>query len=136
MPAITVEGLDHVALRVSDRDASAGWYERLLGLRSVHEDVWERVPVMLVGRAETGLALFQARPGGRAGFAHLAFRVTPEQYASAKEILAAEAIAFEEQDHTVSRSLYFRDPDGIELELTTYDAPSDRPRDHRRQGAG
>jgi catechol-2,3-dioxygenase len=36
-------------------------------------------------------------------------------------MLASERIAFEEQDHSVSWSVYFRDPDGVELELTTYE---------------
>jgi hypothetical protein len=40
---------------------------------------------------------------------------------SPKMISAAAGIAFEFQDHAVSQSIYFDDPDGLRLELTTYE---------------
>ena len=35
--------------------------------------------------------------------------------------LRGRGIAFEFQDHGVSHSIYFQDPDGLQLELTTYE---------------
>jgi len=118
---ITVEGLDHVAIRVADQAASAAWYERLLSVRRVHEDAWGELPVMLAGRDGSGVAILPARDGRPAGFAHLAFRVSRDAYVAARRSLEANGIRFEEQDHVVSWSLYFSDPDGIALELTTYE---------------
>jgi catechol 2,3-dioxygenase-like lactoylglutathione lyase family enzyme len=119
--SIDVDGLDHVAFAVADQSASAAWYRRLLGLQSVHEETWGGVPMMLVGNGGTGLALFQARQDRPGGFRHVALRVTRSQYEAAKRQFLDEGIPFDEQDHTVSWSVYFRDPDGIELELTTYE---------------
>jgi catechol 2,3-dioxygenase-like lactoylglutathione lyase family enzyme len=39
----------------------------------------------------------------------------------AQEDLRRRGIAFEFQDHDVAHSIYFQDPDGLLLELTTYD---------------
>ena len=118
---VSLAGLDHVALGVSDQAASVVWYRRLLGLVPVFEEEWRGVPAMVVGPDGTGLALFQAGEGRATGFRHVAFRVDREQYEAAKTTLAAEGIALQEQDHDVSWSIYFRDPDGVELELTTYE---------------
>jgi catechol 2,3-dioxygenase-like lactoylglutathione lyase family enzyme len=119
--SIEPETVDHVAFGVSDQARSVEWYGRLLGLRRVYEASWGNVPAMLVGSDGTGLALFATREGGAPpGFRHVAFRVSREQYEQAKSMLAQEGVQFEEQDHAVAHSLYFRDPDGIELELTTY----------------
>jgi glyoxylase I family protein len=118
---IDVEGLDHVAFAVSDQSASADWYRRLLGLESVYEETWGGIPLMLVGSGGTGFALFQSGEDRPGGFRHVALRVTRSQYEAAKRQFQSEGIPFDEQDHTVARSVYFRDPDGIPLELTTYE---------------
>ena len=63
MPRIDVEGLDHVAIQVADQSASVAWYQRLLNVRTVHEDVWGRTPAMLAAPDDSGIAVFQARAG-------------------------------------------------------------------------
>ncbi len=40
---------------------------------------------------------------------------------AAQRELASRGIAFHFRDHEISHSIYFRDPDGIELEITTYE---------------
>ncbi len=123
---IEVEGIDHVALGVTDQERSVEWYRSLLGRERAFEGSWGDVPAMLIGRAGTSLALFRTRDGdARPGFRHVAFRVSREQYERAKDVLAAEGIPFEEQDHSVAWSVYFSDPDGIPLELTTYEPVRD-----------
>ena len=120
MPRIDVEGLDHVAIQVADQSASVAWYQRLLNVRTVHEDAGGRTPRMLAAPDDSGIAVFQARAGTSPGVTHLAFRVTSQQYIAAKALLANEGIPFEEQDHDVCLSVYLHDPDGIQVELTTY----------------
>jgi catechol 2,3-dioxygenase-like lactoylglutathione lyase family enzyme len=126
--ALPIEGVDHVALVVRDQARSVAWYEDLLGLYEVFADVWDGVPRMLVAPvSRTGVALFQAKDPDAAGvaagtirIAHVAFRVDRATFDAAEAALEERGIEFEFQDHEVSRSIYFQDPDGHELELTTY----------------
>jgi catechol 2,3-dioxygenase-like lactoylglutathione lyase family enzyme len=116
------EGLDHVGFRVADQAASIAWYGDLLGLERVHEAEWGSTPAMLLGPdTGNGVALFQATDRFPAGFHHVAFRVTAEAFAAARERFAAEGTTFEFYDHVAAHSLYVTDPDGITVELTTYE---------------
>ncbi len=127
MPA-RIDALDHVALVVRDQTHSVEWYEDLLGLEEVYLDEWDSIPRMLVAPGtQTGVALFQA-PDPEAGYAHgeiriahVAFRVDRLAFEAMQVELGRRGIEFEYQDHVVSHSIYFPDPDGHELELTTYE---------------
>lgn len=123
-----VEGLDHVALAVRDVERSANWYVEVLGFERRYEGMWNDVPVFVV-RGETAIALFprgndralpsQSREPGR--ILHLALRANRKNFSAAQRDLTSRGIAFHFQDHEISHSIYFRDPDGIELEITTYE---------------
>ncbi len=123
-----LEGIDHVALAVRDVARSAEWYQSVLGLTRRHEEIWGDAPAM-VGVGSTSVALFAVdagvpprRPGETSlTMLHLAFRVDAENFAAAQRDLGAKRIAFEFQDHGISRSIYLHDPDGHENEITTYD---------------
>ena len=52
---------------------------------------------------------------------HLAFRVSRANFVLAKEHLASRDIPFTEQNHQIVDSIYFFDPDGHEIEITTYE---------------
>ena len=120
--AFRVQGLDHVALAVGDQQASESWYRDVLGLGREHAAAWGDTPIALMAEG-SGLALFRATADdGRAvGLRHIAFRVDRENFDIAQEDLHARGIAFEFDDHGVSHSIYFQDPDGLRLELTTYE---------------
>jgi catechol 2,3-dioxygenase-like lactoylglutathione lyase family enzyme len=119
-----LQGLDHVALAVRDQAASAAWYEDVLGLERVYEDVWGDMPVMVAAHG-SGIALFPPRGDGEGAPAirilHLAFRVDRANFESAQAALAECGVAFTFEDHEVCHSIYFNDPDGHRLELTTYE---------------
>ena len=125
-----LEGIDHVALSVADVERSTNWYMNILGFQRRFDGMWDGVPVF-IGLGDTALALFPIRSGkpsaGAAGAAgnprilHLAFRADQESFAAAQRELTTRGIAFEFQDHEISHSIYFRDPDGHELEITTYE---------------
>jgi len=123
-----LEGLDHVALSVRDVELSANWYVEVLGFERLYPGMWDGVPVF-VARGKTALALFprgdaQANPPsprGSTGILHLALRADRKNFAAAQRDLKSRGIAFNFADHEVSHSIYFRDPDGIELEITTYE---------------
>ena len=122
-----LEGLDHVALAVRDVERSADWYVEVLGFERRFPGMWEGVPVF-VAREKTAIALFPAGsdhanpvPRKPPGILHLAMRANRKNFIAAQRDLTSRGIAFHFQDHEVSHSIYFRDPDGIELEITTYE---------------
>ena len=122
------EGLDHVAIAVSDIDRSQRFYTEVLGLERTHED-WD-VPVVL-SASGSGLALFpkEMHPSSVPDDAeapairilHIAFRLDREGFDVARESLERDGVAASFSDHGLSHSVYLRDPDGHQIELTTYD---------------
>jgi catechol 2,3-dioxygenase-like lactoylglutathione lyase family enzyme len=122
-------GIDHVALSCASVATTKAWYVDVLGFEHVFAGEWESVPVFLKLGA-TYLALFPLRgelqpSPQRPGFNHLAFNAaTHAEFAEAQADLAKRGIEFEFQDHGISHSIYFDDPDGRPLEITTYDVPS------------
>ena len=123
-----LEGIDHIAMGVRDIEHSANWYVDVLGFERLHEGMWNGVPTF-IGKGNTGIALFPASPNAKSGpstrrdvqMLHLAFRADRENFLAAQRELEKRGIQFEFQDHEISHSIYFRDPDGHILEITTYD---------------
>ena len=123
-----LEGLDHVALAVRDVERSANWYVEVLGFERRYLGMWNGVPVF-VARGKTALALFPRgndRPSpsqspDHGGMLHFALRADRKNFTAAQRGLTSHGIDFHFQDHEISHSIYFRDPDGIELEITTYE---------------
>lgn len=123
-----IEGLDHIAITVTDMERSRKWYQDVLGMADQFPGQWGGVPTMMFAGG-SGLALFPARQDarkseiGRGTIAvqHIAFRVTRANFEAAQERLRELGIPFEFQDHEISRSIYFDDPDGYQLEMTTYE---------------
>ena len=131
--------IDHVELFVPDPRAAAVWYSRVLDCKPVEgTEQWAANPggplMTSPDGGVTKLALFAGEPqGGRptAGFHRVAFRV------NAGEFLAFRARTTELQlveggaparmvDHGEAFSLYFADPFGHRLEVTTYEAAAVR----------
>lgn len=122
------QGLDHVAIGVRDVERSREFYERVLGLERAYEE-WE-MPVVLVAEG-TGIAIFpeDVHPSSTPNevepqairILHIAFRVDREGFEAARVELADGGIDFRFSDHGISHSLYLNDPDGHQIELTTYD---------------
>ena len=126
-----LEGIDHVAVGVRDVERSAKWYIEVLGFERLYEDAWGGVPTF-VGKGNTGIALFPASPDAKSTtpthrdirMLHLAFRANRENFLAAQRELEERGIKFEFQNHEISQSIYFRDPDGHQLEITTYELES------------
>ena len=125
----TLQHLDHIAITVSDLQRSKEWYCDVLGMVHEFPGLWEGVPVML-SLGATFIALFPAQNGAMAvtplppiRVAHFAFRADYPNFEAAQQSLTAKGIAFQFQDHDISHSIYFSDPDGHRLEITTYDLP-------------
>jgi catechol 2,3-dioxygenase-like lactoylglutathione lyase family enzyme len=94
--------------------------------------MWDGVPTF-IGKGATAIALFPAEsaanlPIERTTSAprdirmlHLAFGASRKNFLAAQDELKQRGIKFQFQDHEISHSIYFRDPDGHELEITTYE---------------
>jgi len=123
-----LEGIDHVALGVRDVERSANWYMEVLEFERLHGGMWDGVPTF-IGKGNTGIALFPASPEAKSKASthreirmlHLAFRANRENFFTAQRELKKRGIKFEFQDHEISHSIYFCDPDGHQLEITTYE---------------
>ncbi len=123
----TLDDLDHVALSVRDLARSIQWYTTVLGMERRYQEAWGDVPAMMLLH-QTGLALFPAQravpsdePQPVIAVRHVAFRASRANFEQAQRELQAQGITFEFQDHVISHSIYFQDPDGHQLEITTYE---------------
>ena len=84
---------------------------------------------IFVGNGAAAIALFPVRD--KAGSTshdhapvrtlHFAFRTDRENFLHAQDELKKRAIPFDFQNHEISHSIYFRDPDGHQIEITTYE---------------
>ncbi len=130
--------IDHVELFVPDRHEAADWYQRILGLKVVPEyQDWAAVPggplMISSDNGHTKLALFEGQPPGSrptVGFHRVAFRVEAGDFMDflqrlkerpLKDHHGAEVTSDAVVDHHKAYSIYFSDPYGHELEVTTYE---------------
>ena len=133
-----VDQIDHVELTVPDRHVAASWYCQTLGLRIVPEfEFWadDSGGPLMIGTKNGGtkLALFVGEPAGsqrNTGFNLVAFRVGADQFMNFAmrlndlklknqndQIVSVDMVV----DHGLAFSVYFCDPYGNQLEITTYD---------------
>jgi glyoxylase I family protein len=127
-PRSTGGGVHHVALICADPATTIEFYDGLLGFPIVELfenrdypgsthfffDIGNRN--MLAFFDFPGLGL-EAVPEGIGGVQHLAISVTPEQFEAAKGRLAAAGVDYIGPDRGIEESIYFKDPDGIQVEL-------------------
>lgn len=118
--------LGHVVFYVRDLERSLRFYRDLLGFREVGRIFNGAAAALTSGRTHHELLLIQVGdapgppPGPRRGLYHIGIKVgdSLEELRAAKRELEAAGFAIEGMsDHTVSQSLYLRDPDGNEVEI-------------------
>lgn len=126
-----LEQIDHVALRCASLETTKAWYVDTLGFEHVFAGHGAGVPIIL-RLGSTLITLFPQKsdepaPPANGLIWHLAFRAaTYADFRLAQTELQARDVAFQFQDHEISHSIYFSDPDGLLLEITTYDVPTER----------
>ena len=127
-----VKALGHAVLRVRDLERSLAFYRDTLGLKEVAR-YGGRMVFLSCGENHHDLALQQIGKGAPApnpaavGLYHLAFKVG----ADLRDLIEMKAKLEEAgvqivgtSDHTVSKSLYVLDSDGIEIELYIDEDPA------------
>jgi len=123
---IEIEFLDHVAIRVSDLETFAKWYEKVLGSKRYQLPEWGEFPIFLLS-GKSGIALFPANSkdaeidltSKNVKIDHFAFNVTHENFEKAKKRYTELDLEFNVQDHHYFESIYTKDLDGHTVELTT-----------------
>lgn len=118
--------LGHVVFYVKDLERSLGFYRDLLGFKEVGRIFNGAAAALTSGRTHHELLLIQVGdapgppPGPRRGLYHIGIKVgdSLDELRQAKHELDQAGIAIDGMsDHTVSQSLYLKDPDGNEVEL-------------------
>lgn len=143
MNGFRVLQIDHVELFVPDRHEAARWYQRVLGLEVVpaYED-WAADPggPLMTSSDDGGtkLALFEGQPQKlrpTAGFHRVAFRVGADGFLKflrrlsdlqLKDSRGRSVTSGSVVDHEKAYSIYFCDPYGHRLEVTTYEYEATR----------
>ena len=124
--------IDHIELFVPDRYEAAEWYSKVLEFQIIKEfSGWadESGPLMISNDGgSTKIALFEGKPQGKddvKGFIRLAFRVDAVEFIefinSSGNWRDTPLTEKEIKDHYKAISVYFSDPYGNLLEITTYD---------------
>ncbi|MFO0775171.1 MAG: VOC family protein [Nitrospiraceae bacterium] len=123
--------LGHVVFYVKDLERSLRFYRDLLGFTEVGRIFNGAASALTSGRTHHELLLIQVgdapgpASGHRLGLYHIGIKVgdsLDELRAAKRELEAAGVVIDGMSDHTVSQSLYLRDPDGNEVEIYV-DAP-------------
>jgi catechol 2,3-dioxygenase len=118
--------LGHVVFYVKDLERSLGFYRDLLGFKEVGRIFNGAASALTSGRTHHELLLIQVgdapgpSSGRRRGLYHIGIKVgdSLDELRQAKYELEQAGIPIDGMsDHTVSQSLYLKDPDGNEVEL-------------------
>lgn len=120
-----IHELGHIVLYVSSLERSATFYEKLLGFKMLHRDLY----TALFSSGRTHHELLFIEVGGQRGVKkhipspglyHIGFKVgntDDELRAALSELQENKVEIVGTADHHVTHSLYILDPDGNELEL-------------------
>tara|TARA_B110000881_G_C18464465_1_gene457960 strand:- start:32 stop:478 length:447 start_codon:yes stop_codon:yes gene_type:complete len=121
-----ISHLGHVVLYVKNLKKSVEFYSELLGLDSYGTVFNGRAAVLTSGRTHHELLLIEVGQapgplkGHRLGLYHIGWCIgnTIGQLVEAKNQLDQAGVVIDGiTDHTITKSIYIKDPDGNELEL-------------------
>jgi glyoxylase I family protein len=129
-PRSKARGVHHFALICSDPDRTIAFYQDVLGFPLVelieNRDYPGSTHFFIDVGHETALAFFdfpglglEPVPEGLGGVQHVAISVEPDAYTELVARLDAEGIEYLGPDRGLEKSVYFKDPDGIQIEITS-----------------
>jgi glyoxylase I family protein len=127
-PPTTVQGVHHLALICRDTEETIKFYQEVLGfplVELVENRDYKGSNHFFFDIGNHNLLGFFDFPGHEhpawmetiGGVQHLAISVSPTQFDSAKKKLDEAGVDYLGPDRGVEESMYFRDPNGVGLEL-------------------
>jgi glyoxylase I family protein len=127
-PATTVQGVHHLALICRDPEETIKFYQEFLGfplVELVENRDYKGSSHFFFDIGNRNLLGFFDFPGHEhpdwmetiGGVQHLAISVSPAQFDAAKKRLDEAGVEYLGPDRGVEESMYFRDPNGVGLEL-------------------
>ncbi len=126
-PVATASALDHIVLVVADVERSLAWYQRHLGLDGLRLEEWRAGQAPFPSLRVDEATIIDILPGPLAPehqrLDHICF-VTDVEGLDA--LRATPGITVEDEGprfgaRGVGRSIYVRDPDGLLVEVRTYE---------------
>ena len=122
--SVNLLGIDHVALNVANLSTSAKWYEDRFGFRVLHQ--WKST--WMIGKDNIKIGLFLREkatpiddPDNRKIIQHFAFGVDADKFQAIIDKFRAEGVQLGQVEDTgIAYSVFLKDPDGYEVEITTY----------------
>ena len=137
-----VQRLNHAVLYVRDVERRVAFYSQVLGFRQVMGMSGAAFMQAEGSSNDHDLGLFQIGPDavdspagrGAVGLYHLAWVVdTLDELERLAEVLTAAGALVGASDHGTTKSLYAKDPDGIEFEVA-WIVPADQIDDAAKEG--
>jgi glyoxylase I family protein len=127
-PPTTVQGIHHLALICRDVEETIQFYQEFLGfplVELVENRDYAGSSHFFFDIGDRNLLGFFDFPGHEhpaftetiGGVQHLAISISPEQYEAARKKLDEAGVPYLGPDRGVEESMYFRDPNGVGLEL-------------------
>ena len=127
-PATTVQGVHHVAFICRDVEETIQFYQEFLGfplVELVENRDYQGSSHFFFDIGNSNLLGFFDFPGHEhpeftetlGGLQHLAISISPEQFDAAKRRLDEAGVDYLGPDRGVEESMYFRDPNGVQVEL-------------------
>lgn len=132
--------LGHIVFYVRDLEKSVHFYTEAVGLTVVGRLFGGRAAMLSGGRTHHELLLIEVgdapgpMTGRRIGLYHVGWKIGEDRATLRERHARLGQLGFAidgMSDHTVSQSLYLRDPDGNEVELFVDDLSVDWRRDER-----
>jgi glyoxylase I family protein len=127
-PQSTARGLHHLALICSDVEQTIQFYQDLIGFPLVElmeNRDYKGSTHLFFDMGNDNLLAFFDFPGlglqpvieALGGVQHIAISTTSDNFEAVKKRLEARGIEYLGPDRGASNSIYFKDPDGIQIEL-------------------
>ena len=127
-PPTTARGVHHLALICSDVERTVRFYQDVLGfplIEMMENRDYKGSTHFFHDLGNGNLLAFFDFPGlglepaieALGGVQHIAISVTPEQFEALKARLDEHNIPYLGPDRGITNSVYFKDPDGIQIEL-------------------
>ena len=127
-PASTARGVHHMALICSDIERTIEFYQDVLGfplIELMENRDYKGSTHLFFDIGNNNLLAFFDFPGlglqpgveSIGSVQHIAISVEPEQFEGLKSRLDARGITYLGPDRGITNSIYFKDPDGIQIEL-------------------